>query len=159
MKAVAERSTVKSCPTVKSRSSVERAAAKSAAAAKSRSAPEAAPTVKPVAAVEATPAVKSSTAMETAPTMKPASATVESSASMAAAALSECRRGRTKNHERRNCNENYWQGLLHFSPSDPTTRDRRAGTNFRRGHLRWQPTYRPILHPRCASSHKPENGK
>jgi hypothetical protein len=90
--------------------------------------------------------MKSSTAVETASTMEAASAAMETTAAMAAA-LGECRRRRTKNHERKNCNENYRQGLFHFSPSNPTTRDRRAGTNFRRGHLHWQPTYHPILLP------------
>jgi hypothetical protein len=61
--------------------------------------------------------------VETASTMEPASAAMESTAPMAAAALGDCRRGHTKNHERKECNENYRQGLLHFSPSDPTTRD------------------------------------
>jgi hypothetical protein len=149
MKAAAERSTVKSCPFVNCRSSAERTAA-----AESHSAPEAAPGAKPAATVEATPAMKSSTAVEA------ASTAMESAASMAAAALSERRRGHTKNHERNNCNENYGcnenyrQGFLHFSPSNPTTRDCRAGTNFRRGHLRWQPTYRPILHPRRARANR-----
>jgi hypothetical protein len=90
--------------------------------------------------------MKSSSAVETASSMEAAST------AMAAAALGKCRRRRTKNHERKNCNENYRQGLLHFSPSNPTTRDCLAGTNFRRRHLRWQPTYRSILHPRRASS-------
>jgi hypothetical protein len=98
--------------------------------------------------------MKSSTAVESTTAVKSsASAAMESTAAMAATALSECRRRRTKNHERKNGNENYRQGLLHFSPSDPTTRDHRAGTNFRRGHLRWQPNYHHILHPRRASSH------
>jgi hypothetical protein len=81
--------------------------------------------------------------------VEPASTAMESTATtMATAALGECRRGHTKNHERKNCcNENYRQGLLHLSPSNSTTRDRRAGTNFRWGRSRWQPTYRPILHP------------
>jgi hypothetical protein len=48
------------------------------------------------------------------------STAVESTAAMAAATLSERRRGHTKKHERKNCNENYRQGLLHFSPSNPT---------------------------------------
>jgi hypothetical protein len=134
---------------------VERAATKPAAAAESRSAPEAAPaakstaSMKSAATVEPTTSVKSSTTVET----TSASAAMGSTATMAAAAPSECRRGHTKKHERNNCNENYGcnenyrQGFLHFSPSDPITRDRRAGTNFRRGHLRWQPTYCSILHP------------
>jgi hypothetical protein len=58
---------------------------------------------------------------------------VETTAAMAAAALGERRRRRTKNHERKNCNENYRQGLFHFSPSNPTTRDYLAGTNLRWG--------------------------
>jgi len=132
-KAAAERSTAKSCPSAKSRSSAERAATKSAAAAESRSAPEAAP----ASTAEPTTSVKSST-----PAVEPASTAMETaSATMAAAALGECRRRHTKNHERNNCNEkcgcneNYRQGLLHFSPSNPTTRDCLAGTNFRRRHL------------------------
>jgi hypothetical protein len=96
-----------------------------------------------------------STATEPASTVEPTTSVKSSTATTMAAALGECRRRRTKNHERKNCNENYRQGLLHFSPSDPTTRDGRAGTNFRRRHLRWQPTYRPILHPRRASNHPP----
>jgi len=129
-KAVAERSTAKS------RSSTERAATKPA------------PAAKPAATVEATPAMKSSTSVET------ASTAMGSTAAMAAAAPGECQRRRTKNHERKNCKENYRQDLLHFSPSKPTARDCPTGTNFRRGHLRWQPTYGPILHPRRASKSK-----
>jgi hypothetical protein len=93
------------------------------------------------------------TAVETTATVETASTTMGSTAAMAAAGPSECRRGHTKNHERKNCNqkyrcdENYRQGFLHFSPSNLTTRDCLAGTNFRRGHLRWQPTYPSILHP------------
>jgi hypothetical protein len=107
--------------------------------------------------------MKSSTAVGTASTMEAASTAMGSTPTMAAATLSERRRGRSKKHERNNrneyCgrNENYRQDLLHFSPSNPTTRDCRTGTNFRRGHLRWQPTYRPILHPRRASSQTPPN--
>src|SRR6266478_3516393 len=137
-KAAAERSTGKSCPSAKSRSSTERTATKPAAAPESHSASEAAPAAKPAATVEA-------------------SSAMESSAAMAAATLGERRRGHTKKHERKNCNENYRQGLFHFSPSNPTTRDCLAGTNFRRGHLPWQSTPRPILHPRRASSHAAPN--
>jgi hypothetical protein len=128
VKAAAERSAAKSCPSVKCRSSAERAAAK------------------PAASVEGAAAMKSSTAVETTSTMEAAASAMGSTA-----ALGECRRRRTKNYERNNRNENYRQDLLHFSPSNPTTRDYLAGTSFRRGHLRWQPTYRPILHPRRAS--------
>jgi hypothetical protein len=83
--------------------------------------------------------MKSSTAVEASTAMETASTAMESTSAMAAA-LGECRRRHTKNHEPKNCNENYRQDLLHFSPSNPTTRDHRAGTNFRRRHLRWQPT-------------------
>jgi hypothetical protein len=157
VKPVAERSTAKSCPSAKARSSTERAATKPAAASEACSASEAAPAAKPAATVEATSAVKSSTAVGSASTMEAASTAMGSTAAMAAATLSERQRGHTKNHKGKNCNENYRQDLLHFRPSNSTTQDCLAGTNFRRGNLRWQSTYRPILHPRRASSQTSPN--
>jgi hypothetical protein len=91
--------------------------------------------------------MKSSTAVETASAMEAASTAMESTSAMAAAALGDCRRGHTKNHERKNCNENYRQGLLHFTRHSFTLSFEGPLPLNRRGHLRWQPTYRPILHP------------
>jgi hypothetical protein len=90
--------------------------------------------------------------------MEAASTAMGSTAAMAAATLSERRRRHTKNHEHKNCNENYRQDLLHFSPSNPTNRDCLAGKTSAGDNLRRQPTYRPILHPRGASGQTPRNG-
>jgi hypothetical protein len=90
--------------------------------------------------------------METTSAMETASTTA-----MAAAALGECRRRRTKNHERKNCNKNYRQGLLHFSPSNPTTRDYLAGTTFRRGHLRGSPPTAPSYTRAALRANAPPN--
>ncbi len=102
--------------------------------------------------------MKSSTAAETtSAAMEAASTAMESTTAMAAAALGECRRRRTKNDERKSCNENYRQGLLHFSPSNPTTRDGLAGTTFRRGHLRGSPPTAPSYTRAALRANAPPN--
>jgi hypothetical protein len=75
-----------------------------------------------------------STAVEPASsTVEPASSTVEPASSTVATTLRKSRLRPTEDRTRGDCGKNYEKRFLHFSPSDPVTRDCRHGnqTSYR----------------------------